>query len=312
MNASRKQIAAFFFLTWLLLALVPVLSLLTGASMDFDAVGARASEATGVPWTSNLLQVVVLCFAEPGLWLLVLGSSVPSLAALLVCAGSGRAALVALLRRFAPSGPGTRAKSASLSYALLVILIPLCLLAVYALRSVLPGPTYTQPEGIFGPALILALLTAAFLDQGGLLEELGWRGYAQPALQERISPLAAAICVGVMWGLWHVPRDVVGGVLGRYGALYYLGLYLPAFLLGTITVSIIAAYFMNRTGGSLWPAIMVHGLTNDAVGLAGKADMALALSPYHQITKALPFLVLCVVLVAVYGRELGRATAPAK
>ncbi len=79
MTTTWKQISTFFALTILLLALVPILSLTTGASMDFDAVAASATEKTGIAQTSNLLVVLRLCVAEPGLLLLVLGSCVPSL-----------------------------------------------------------------------------------------------------------------------------------------------------------------------------------------------------------------------------------------
>ena len=34
-------------------------------------------------------------------------------------------------------------------------------------------------------------------------EELGWRGYAQPQLQKRLSALGASLVVGTMWSLWH-------------------------------------------------------------------------------------------------------------
>ncbi|HIG44799.1 MAG: CPBP family intramembrane glutamic endopeptidase [bacterium] len=46
------------------------------------------------------------------------------------------------------------------------------------------------------------------MDQGELLEEAGWRGYATPLLQDGgVNPLMAAVIVGLAWSLWHVPRD---------------------------------------------------------------------------------------------------------
>ena len=32
-------------------------------------------------------------------------------------------------------------------------------------------------------------------------EELGWGGYALPALIERVSPLVASLILGIIWGL---------------------------------------------------------------------------------------------------------------
>lgn len=305
-GTETRGIAGFFALTFLLLGLIPLLARVTGTSLDFEGAAARASESTGVAWTSNAISILRLAAVEPTLWLLILGSAVPSLAALIVCAIRGKQELLRLLRRFRPMCATVRPRDAFLAYLVLGVSMPVVLLIAYAVRIVLPGPDYAQPDGLTGPVLVLALLATAFLDQGGLLEELGWRGYGQAKLQDRLmSPLSAALVVGVAWGLWHVPRDIVGGVAERYGWLSYCLVYLPAFLAGTIATSILAAYFVNRTGGSVIPAIMVHGLTNDAVGLSGIATVDVALSPYHQITKAIPFLVLALALILKTGRNLG-------
>jgi hypothetical protein len=301
-----KRIAWFYALTFLLLILIPALQAVSSSGpLDFDAAAARASAETGLAWTSNLVVVIRLGLVEPTLWLLVLGSAVPSLAALLTCAWARPSQLRQLLARFRVR---IAWRDALVSYLLLLVLVVVCLLAVYALRAVLPGPAYSRSAGILGPGLVGALLMAAFLDQGAVLEELGWRGYALPELQAGLmSPLGAAVLIGVGWGLWHVPRDVVAGVVERLGFVQYLLLFLPSFLLGTISVSIIAAYFVNRCGGSIIPAIMVHGLTNDAVGLSGLATMEIALSPYHQATQAFPFALLAVGILVFAGRRLGLA-----
>lgn len=307
-RADAPWIAGFFALTFLLLGLIPLLAWATGASLDFGDAAKRASQATGVTWTSNIVSVLRLAIAEPSLWLLILGSGVPSLAALVICAARGSHDVQRLLVRFLPICGTARPREALKAYLFLGVAVPICLLAVYGIRRVLSGPDYVQPVDVAGPGIVFMLLSSAFLDQGGLLEELGWRGYGQVELQKRLmSPLSAALVVGIAWGLWHVPRDIVGGVAERYGWLSYCLVYLPTFLAGTIATSILAAYFVNRAGGSVIPAIMVHGLTNDAAGLSGVATIDVALSPHHQLTKAIPFLVLALVLVVKAGRNLGKA-----
>ena len=307
MNHTWKHVAAFFVLTVLLLGLVPLLSVLTGASMDFDAVASRATEKTGIEQTSNLVTLIRLSIAEPGLLLLVLGAAVPSLAAVVVVAASRPGDLRYLARRFRPLGEGKAWDAGLRAYGAIFVLYRVGIMAVYGVRWILPGPEYTQPPDLLGPALILALLTAAFLDQGALLEELGWRGYAQNEMQRGgLTPLAVAVIIGVAWGVWHVPRDVFAGVIERLGAFQYLFIYLPSFVLGTLSMSVIAAYFVNRCGGSVWPAIVVHGLGNDAVGISGLASITQALTPYHQITKAVPFAIAAIVIVLLAGRALGR------
>jgi membrane protease YdiL (CAAX protease family) len=50
-----------------------------------------------------------------------------------------------------------------------------------------------------------------------LLEEYGWRGFAQPKLQLRYSALVSALLVGVGWGLWHMPINYLGW--SQYGTM---------------------------------------------------------------------------------------------
>lgn len=301
-----KKGVIFYLLTILLLALVPILSALLGLSMDFGAIAVEASQQSGIPWTSNLVDVIRLSLIEPGLWLLILGAAVPSLAALLVFAWTrDRTGFKTWLRRFNPLGVSrTPIASAIGNYALLGAGMLLCLAAAFWFRGAV-GADYQRESFSLGPGFLLATLFSALLDMGAVLEEPGWRGYATPTLQESgVNPLAAAIVVGVGWSLWHIPRDVVTGLPGSLGPLNYLILYLPAFTLGTVTISIIAAFFMNRIGGSVIPAILVHGLANDAFGVAGQATIEQALTPGHQITKALPFLIFAVLLVIWRGSKL--------
>ncbi len=293
-----------------LLGLVPLLSFAFGTSMDFGALAARASSATGVPWTSNLFDVLRLCLAEPGLWLLLLGSFIPTLAALILLAyGRDAAQWRRFLRRLSPVGESRSSKLEQIAiYTALCLCMIGGLLAVFLLREATTPGEYAQMTLASVPDLLVALFFAALLDQGAVLEEGGWRGYAMPLLQdEGVVPLAAAIAVGVAWSFWHIPRDVIIGLPGSLGIATYLLLYLPAFTLGTVTTSIIAAYFVNRLGGSLIPAIVVHGIGNDAMGISGFAPIEQALTPLHQMTKAAPFALICVLLVSSSGSRLGMA-----
>lgn len=295
----------FYLLTFLLLALLPILSGVFGdGSMDFDGMGARASAETGIPWTSNIVSVVRLALVEPGLWLYVLGSSIPALAALVMLTiGFDSSAWSDFFRRFHPLGRGkVEMKDVLAVYLGLSIALIVILLIVFEIRGVLSPERYVRSVGLFGAALVPALLASAFLDQGAILEEAGWRGFASPLLKDILgNPLYAAVVIGIAWGFWHIPRDVVTGVIERLGMMQYLLLYLPSFTLGTIGVSIIAMWAMDRVGGSLWPAIVVHGIANDAMGFSGKVTIVEALTPYSQITRALPMAILAALLIAVWG-----------
>jgi CAAX protease family protein len=80
---------------------------------------------------------------------------------------------------------------------------------------------------------------------GAAGEEPGWRGYALPHLQNRLSPLAAAGVLGVLVAGWHVPLVVLGS-LGWIG--------LPS----TVAITFLYVWLFNRTGGSLLMAMLFH------------------------------------------------------
>ena len=74
------------------------------------------------------------------------------------------------------------------------IILPVTHVAGVALATAAGG---TIP---FNPAL-LAIFPLVFLTNYG--EEIGWRGYALPKLQERITPLAAALVLGFIWAAFR-------------------------------------------------------------------------------------------------------------
>lgn len=300
-----KSFRLFYLLTFLLLGLIPLLALLfNDGSMDFDAIADKASKATGLDWTSNLLVIIRLIAQEPLLLLLLFGSLVPAIAAILTLAFSKRERKWRdFFGRLHPARDRKWLPTLGL-YGEIFILMILGLLVTFGLRN-LTGGNYAWSENLLGWQLIPSILVIAFLDQGAILEELGWRGFATPELQEKgMNPLRVAILIGICWGLWHVPRDVTTGVIERLGWASYIFMYLPSFLLGTITVSVIASYYMNKLGGSVIPAIVVHGITNDAIGLSGAASIVEALTPYHQFTRAIPFAIIAIIFWKRSGSNL--------
>ena len=308
MTRTWRRFAVFWLLTFVLLGLVPIAQTIFGvASLDFGRMAQSASTRSGVPWTSSLFDVVRLALVEPGLWLLLLGSAVPTLAAFAILVG-GRdwRGLRDWCDGFNPIRVWRAATpSSSLLVALVLVGVIAGLLMTFELRRAL-GLSYERAAILHSTALIPALLTAMFLDQGAVLEEGGWRGYATPVLQTGgVRPIHAALVVGLAWGLWHLPRDIIGGVVERLGMADYILSYLPSFLTGTIAASVLAAFCMNRLGGSVLPAIVIHGLTNDAIGLSGAATIDVALTPLHQLTKAVPLAILAMAVCLLAGSSLG-------
>jgi len=90
----------------------------------------------------------------------------------------------------------------------------------------------------------------------GPVEEIGWRGFALPMLQRKMSPFIAAILIGLVWGFWHLPAFFLSGV--PHGAWSFM-----PFFIGTIALSIFATGLFNASRGSiLLPAILHLQLNN--------------------------------------------------
>ena len=145
------------------------------------------------------------------------------------------------------------------SYALALIAIPVVIMAASA---VLPGKEVGTPSFV-GPAVVIGPLiqAVAFLIGGPIQEEVGWRGFALPILQERLRPLQAAVVLGIIWGGWHLPQFFVsawetphnnaGDVLG--------------FFAFTVTGSIVISWITNLARGSVLLAILAHNSINWAL-----------------------------------------------
>jgi membrane protease YdiL (CAAX protease family) len=101
---------------------------------------------------------------------------------------------------------------------------------------------------------------------GGGLEELGWRGVAQPELERRISRPAAATAIGIIWALWHLPLFSIPGV-GQYGTSF------PIFSIGVVGFAFILAWLYAGTR-SILLCLIFHAAANtaSAMGLVIPSD----------------------------------------
>jgi CAAX protease family protein len=169
-----------------------------------------AQEAEG-RWVARhqLAVFVVLAFALSwSVWPLVVLNPAsspmvpfgPALAALAVTGlAGGRRAVLDLVRQLTRwrAGPGWY----------LAALSPLALTPLAGLLAVAagaPAPAVDLPATVFAvPAVLLTTLVVV-----GLFEELGWRGYALPRLLRHHRPAAAALILGAIWLLWHLPELV--------------------------------------------------------------------------------------------------------
>lgn len=137
-----------------------------------------------------------------------------------------------------------------------------------------------------GSILIIAAQFAVITVLGGPLgEEFGWRGYALPSLTALWGWRWAAVLIGVVWGLWHLPLFWMPGT--AQGELP-MGLFLAS----TVALSVVFARLSVNTQLSVLPAILLHGVIN-------WSSMVLPITPAGGKTRPYTIVMGIVIVLAV-------------
>ena len=233
-----------------------------------------------------------------------LGAFGPLVAAVVVTAlESGRAGLRSLLDRI------VRWRVAPVWYAV-ALLGPLALmLAAIALHVVLGG----QPPSLgllIGALPTLLIYIVYMMLTVALGEEVGWRGYALPALQARYSALIASLILGVMWALWHLPVFFNPDT-------FYSNIPFGLWLAYLIPFAVLITWVFNSAGGSVLMAMFFHAVLNASGELwktipeysvkPSTAAEAVAVNVHTNLMGAIVLWVSAIVVVLIYGsRNLSR------
>jgi membrane protease YdiL (CAAX protease family) len=144
-------------------------------------------------------------------------------------------------------------------YALALLPAPLVVAAVtfaFSLASpiFLPGIVRADDKVAYLLFNLFVGLTAGFF------EEIGWTGFAVPALRRRYGVLATGLIAGVLWGAWHYLGNVAAAETVR-GTLS-LAVFLPVILVDVLVGSLLPfrvfmVWVYDRTG-SLLVAMLMH------------------------------------------------------
>ena len=182
-------------------------------------------------------------------------------------------------------------------YLLALLLFPRLFLAPLALGA-LTGDVHVAPGAaqrfavLFATGLVARMTFAAF-------EEFGWRGYLEPRLAAMGVPgLRRHLAVGALWAVWHVPYIVA---LGDDYTELPLAVAAPAVHRRGAAMAVIWGVARDRTG-SVWPAVLGHGMANAVAFPLLAADVVVIDSPLWHSARpeglvVLPLLVLTAVVV---------------
>lgn len=96
----------------------------------------------------------------------------------------------------------------------------------------------------------------------GILEEVGWTGFAIPRLRRHHGVLSTGLIVGVVWGAWHVLSNDVWASAATAGDLP-VGLFvvlrgLSLLVGGLLPFRVVMVWIYDRTDGSLLVAMLMH------------------------------------------------------
>lgn len=247
------------------------------AVLHADAAGADPSPAVSpddvVARTSGNVALAVLLlatFAGPWLvwsstiaqarrligWHLPLGVALwtltPSLLVATLAVG-GRPALRDLGARLTRWRVPGRAYALALGFPLVIGTVAV------GLTGLLGGHVQLGAALPVGAALAyLAYGTGLFL----LTEEAAWRGLLLPRLQARVRPAPAALLLGVVWGLWHLPLLHVPGESDQ-------GLPLAGLLVLTTATSVVMSALVGLARGSVLVAALFHAALDATYAFTG-------------------------------------------
>lgn len=105
-----------------------------------------------------------------------------------------------------------------------------------------------------------ALFTSYLVNPIG--EETGWTGFALPRLQKRFAPWLAAVILGVVWAIWHLPAYFVPSEMGAFNPVNFI-----FFIMISISMRVIWTWVTNHANGSGIVGVLLHASSN-AVSLA--------------------------------------------
>lgn len=171
-------------------------------------------------------------------------------------------------------------KQAPLNYLLVLIFIGLDFLPqVFSGEMIIP--TWYFPIILFVKALVF-----------GGIEEIGWRHFFQPTLQEKLTYLVSTLCTFVAWSLWHLLYFYIDGSMAT--------VHLLPFLLGLLSNCFILSAIYTKTR-SLWLCVMTHALIN-ALSQLSSTEENLGLSLVIKV-----LIILLAMRIASIGMEKAKS-----
>jgi membrane protease YdiL (CAAX protease family) len=138
-------------------------------------------------------------------------------------------------------------------YAALLIPPALILTVLFGLK------TLVSP--VFDPNFFLMGLM--FGVPAGLLEEIGWTGYAFSKMRRNFGSFTASMFLGALWSLWHLPVIDYLGTATPHGAYWFR--YFLAFTAAMTALRVLIGWLFSNTNSVLLAQLMHVSSTGSLV-----------------------------------------------
>ena len=196
-------------------------------------------------------------------------------------------------------------------YAVALLTAPLVITPILLLLS-LTSPVFL-PD-IFTSANKVSLIVSGILIGlifGGILEELGWTGFAIPRLRRNYSVLTTGLIVGLLWGVWHLFPGFWGS--GDASGVFSPLLFFPPslFFMGVLPAyRVLMVWVFDRTGSQFVIMLMHMSITASTLFILSPAARGVQLMIYYVVLTAVTWVVIAIAAVANGGYLLRQPLPP--
>ena len=144
-------------------------------------------------------------------------------------------------------------------WAAALLIAPLVFAVVFLGLSLI-SPEFLPRIFITDDKVSLVLMGIAIGLPVGILEELGWTGFAIPRMRLRYGVLTTGLFVGVLWQAWHLLQGYwsSGVTSGEISLALWLSTWLLGALVGYLVAFRVLMVWVYEHTGSLLVAMLMH------------------------------------------------------
>lgn len=164
-------------------------------------------------------------------------------------------------------------------YVPTLFLLPVLFILAWGFTVLMGQPLLPAPFPVVAVPIVFLLFFG-----GALGEEVGWMGYAFEPMQDQLNAFKAALQLGLIWALWHVPL---------YIFLIVDPVLIAAQLLSVVAMRFLIVWLFNNTGKSVFITILFHTVYNVTLGVL----------PINLVISSFSLLIAAILVTFMWGPE---------